>query len=195
LERLESGIVPPSYIRVNSEMFDIDAGASFEPTPEQRQVMLRQVLADRFKLAAHFETPERPIYNLVIARSDGQLGPQLHHIDIDCVVYRRDAIVLPPADPMPCSFRMSGANSLTIVSGGRTIQSLADTLSGEAERPIFDKTGLTGYFAFKLEYGGPGPNDLSVFTAVQEQLGLKLQAARGPVEVLVIDHVEHPTEN
>jgi uncharacterized protein (TIGR03435 family) len=180
---------------VTSESFDIDARATFEPTPEQLQVMLRQLLADRFKLAAHYETPERPIYNLVIARSDGRLGPQLHHVDIDCEAYRRGAIVRPPADPMPCSFRMSGGGSMTMVSGGRTMQSLADTLKGAAGRPVFDKTGLTGYYAFKLEYGGAGPDDLSVFTAVQEQLGLKLEAARGPVEVLVVDHIEHPTEN
>lgn len=104
-------------------------------------------------------------------------------------------MVLPAADPMPCSFRMTGAQWIAMVSAGRTLAFLADRLSSTAGRPVFDKTGLTGYYAFELEYGGTGPDDLSVFTAVQEQLGLKLESARGPVEVLVIDHIEHPTEN
>jgi uncharacterized protein (TIGR03435 family) len=176
---------------VTAESFDIDARAVFDPTADQEQIMLRQLLKNRFKLVAHFETRERPVYNLVVARSDGRL----RHVDIDCEAYRRGTIVLPPADPMPCSFRMSGGGAMTMVSGGRTMQSLADTLSGAAGRPVFDKTGLAGLYGFGLEYGGAGTDDLSVFTALQEQLGLKLESARGPVEVLVIDHIEHPTEN
>jgi uncharacterized protein (TIGR03435 family) len=187
--RTDEVIGAPAW--VDSERFDIDARAAFEPTSELRQVLLRQLLAERFKLAAHFEAQQRPIYNLIVARSDARL----RHVDIDCDAFRRGALVLPPADPMPCTTRFRAGESMVMVSGGQTMQSLADTLSNAAGRPVFDKTGLAGLYAFKLEYGGAGPDALSVFTALQEQLGLKLESARGSVEVLVIDHIEHPTEN
>ena len=184
---------------VESERFDVDARAAFEPTAEQERMMLRALLADRFKFVAHYETQDRPIYNLVVARADGRLGPQLRRIDIDCATYKpqlpgRGAPEPPGANPPPCSFRMSGASSMLIVSGGRTLQSLADSIANLAGRPILDKTGLTGYYAFTLESGGFN-DGLSIFTALQEQLGLKLESTRGPVDFLVIDHIERPTEN
>jgi uncharacterized protein (TIGR03435 family) len=82
-----------------------------------------------------------------------------------------------------------------MTSGGRTLQSLADSLSPMAGRPVFDKTALAGYYAFTLEHAGLGTDDASLFTALPEQLGLKLEAARGPVEILAIDRIERPTEN
>jgi len=159
--------------------------------------MLRALLADRFKFAAHYETQQRPIYTLVLARADGRLGPQLRHIDIDCATYKPDpdASARTSADAPPCTFRVTGAQTSKMVSGGRTMQQLADSISNEAGRPIFDKTGLTGYYVFTLEDDGFNPNGLSIFTALQEQLGLKLESARGPVDVLVIDHIERPTED
>jgi uncharacterized protein (TIGR03435 family) len=184
---------------VTAERFDVEARATFEPTPGQEDMMLRALLADRFKLAAHYQTQERPIYKLVVARADGRLGPHLRRIDIDCATYKPQPRA-PSATPSSvsdapiCGYRMSGGKTLSIVSGGRTMQSLADSISHLAGRPIFDKTGLTGYYAYKLESIG-GNDDLSIFTALQEQLGLKLEPARGPVDVVVIDHIERPTEN
>jgi uncharacterized protein (TIGR03435 family) len=181
-----------------SDRYDIDARATFVPMVEQERLMLRALLADRFKFVAHYETQERPIYNLVIARADGRVASQLRRIDIDCATYKAQ----PPApgvparpsnDPPPCTFRMSAGATVSIVSGGRTLQSVADSITNMAGRPIVDKTGLAGYYAFTLDFGGnDGP---SIFTAFQEQLGLKLEPARGPLDVVVIDHIERPTEN
>ena len=195
---------------VTSERFDVEARAMFEPTPDQERMMLRALLVDRFKFGAHMETPERPIYNMVFARADGRLGPQLRRIDIDCATYKRPTLAgdQPADDPPPCSFRMSAGNSVTIISGGRTMQSLADSISSAATaratpsgwsswagRPVFDKTALAGYYAYRLEHAGVGTDGPSLFTAMQEQLGLKLEPTRGPVEILVIDRIERPTEN
>ncbi len=183
---------------VTSERFDVDARPAFEPTREQEQGMLRALLAERLKFKVHYETQQRPIYNLVVARADGRLGPRIHSIDIDCATYQPDRSVEPSSqasktDPPPCTFRIDAVRSETMVSGGRTMQQLADSVSNVAGRPIFDKTGLSGYYAFTLEDEGFDPNGLSIFTALQEQLGLKLESTTGPVDVLVIDHVEHPT--
>jgi uncharacterized protein (TIGR03435 family) len=79
----------PSWVM--SERYDIDARATFAPTKEQERIMLRELLAERFKFRAHYETQERPIYNLVVARADGRLGPQIRPIDIDCASYKPDA--------------------------------------------------------------------------------------------------------
>lgn len=184
---------------VTSERYDVEARATFTPTLEQQQAMLRAVLAERFKLVAHVESPERPIYNMVFARADRRLGPQLRGIDVDCTTFDRqkprpDTPAVVAFDMPPCAFKMSASGSVMVVlSGGRTLQSLADTVAGQAGRPVFDRTGLTGHFAFKLEYDGT--DGASVFTAMQEQLGLKLEPARGPVEILAVDHIERPTEN
>ncbi len=183
-----------------SDRFDVDARATFVPTVEQERLMLRALLADRFKLAAHYETQERPIYNLVVARGDGRLGPQLRHIEIDCATYKRPVPSTGTAKPdvkdaPTCGYRLSGGSTtLSLMSGGRSMQGLADSISSYAGRPIFDKTGLTGYYAFTLEFMG-GNDGVSIFTALQEQLGLKLEPARGPLDVVVIDHIERPTEN
>jgi uncharacterized protein (TIGR03435 family) len=181
-----------------SDRYDIDARATFVPTVEQERLMLRALLADRFKFAAHYETQERPIYNLVIARTDARAAAQLRRIDIDCATYKTPppapgAPARPSNDPPPCTFRMGAGATVSIVSGGRTLQSVADSITNMAGRPIVDKTGLAGYYAFTLDFGGnDGP---SIFTAFQEQLGLKLEPARGPLDVVVIDHIERPTEN
>jgi hypothetical protein len=102
---------------------------------------------------------------------------------------------LPVDEAPPCSLRMSASDKVTIISGGRTMQSLADSISSGAGRPVFDKTGLDGYYAYRLEHAGSGTDGPSLFTAIQEQLGLKLEPTRGPVEILAIDRIERPTEN
>jgi uncharacterized protein (TIGR03435 family) len=190
--------------------------------------MIRALLADRFKLVVHNETKEMPIYALVLARSDGKLGPQLKVSETDCAAMmaagrgrgRGPAMMPPPGPPQPgapppppppCGIRIGPGN---MGVGGSPMTQVATTLSQFAGRIVMDKTGLTGNYDFTLMWtpdqmpqrppGAPeplingvpiDPNGPSLFTAIQEQLGLKLDSQRGQVTVLVIDRAEHPTEN
>jgi uncharacterized protein (TIGR03435 family) len=198
--------------------FDINAKADGELFPRggQRPLegALRALLADRFKLVVHVETRELPVYALVIARSDGRLGPNLTRSPTtDC-----DAMLTaareqgggppPPPDghPPACGVRMGNG---TFSADSRSPSQLAGILSAVLDRRVVDQTGLTGLFNADLTWtpdqmpqrppGAPDdlppvdPNAPSIFTAVQEQLGLKLKSTTGPVEVLVIDSVERPT--
>jgi len=184
---------------VSSERFDVDARAGFEPTHDQQQALLRHLLADRFTFTAHYESQEKPVYNLVLTRADGRLGPRIRRIDVDCATYKPDPttrnVAASASDMPPCSYRMSGgATTLMIMSGGRTLQALGDSIQSFAGRPIVDKTGLSGYFAFTFEM--PGPDEPgAIFTALQEQLGFKLEPARAPIDMLIVDRIERPTEN
>ena len=174
--------------------------------PDNVFMMLRTLLIERFKLVTHRETRELTLYELVLARSDKKLGPQLRPTVVDCVPARRGG---PPPAPQPngrpsCGM-LGGAGR--IAGGGADIGQLAAQLSRLLNSTVLDKTGLSGQYDVDLTFtpellsaGGPPPPGVdpdgpSVFTALQEQLGLKLQSSRGPVDVLVIDHVEHPTEN
>jgi len=201
---------------IDSERYNIDAKAStefqFTPggPPKDMLLMLRSLLEERFKLVAHRETREMPIFELVLARKDGRLGPGLHKSSIDCdamFAAAQNGVPPPPRqpnEPPPC--RLMGGPARTIASGVK-MQQLAANLSNHLERFVIDKTGLTDRFDFnigwtpdRLPTTSPPPgippvdsNGPSLVTALQEQLGLKVQPAKGPVEVLVIDSVEHPT--
>jgi uncharacterized protein (TIGR03435 family) len=175
-------------------------------------LMLRSLLEDRFKLVAHRETREMPMYELVVARKDERLGPGLHKSSIDCgalfVAAQAGAPPRPRQPNEPPPRRVMGGPARTIASAV-TMQQLAANLSNHLERFVVDKTGLTERFDFNLAWtpdrlptappplGIPpiDPNGLTLVTALQEQLGLKVQAAKGPVDVLVIDSAEKPSEN
>jgi uncharacterized protein (TIGR03435 family) len=210
-----------------SERYDVNATASLKnPTIEDRQAMMRALLAERFKFAAHHEAQEQPSFDMVLARKDGRLGSGLKPSEVDCAARAaaqraaadaaRAAGTPPPPPPTftppapgsvvpPCSSRMMG----NVVEGDMTMASLASLLRSMAGRYVVDKTGLTGNYRVKLEavrlFQGPGlesaatagaPDDAaSIFTALTEQLGLKLESSRAQVEVLVIDHIERPSEN
>jgi len=189
--------------------FDIVAKAAGNAAPEDMIEMVKALLTDRFKLKVHRETRELPIYELVLARSDGKLGPQLKPSSVDCSDAMRGAP--PPTPPAPgarptCGMRGS-ANSTgtTLTAGGATLAQLASNLSNAAARTVVDKTGLTGGYDMDLSFipdatlrlaDVPATADRpSLYTALQEQLGLKLESAKGPVEVLVIDGAEKPVED
>jgi uncharacterized protein (TIGR03435 family) len=212
-----------------SERFDITATIPGGPvTPLQRSAMVRAMLEDRFRLVTHQETREFPIYHLVVARSDGRLGPDIRKSTLDCAAYMKEQRanpVPPPAQPQAgdvwrCSPRatLDASRVTTMNVEGVTISALVFLLGQSVSRPLFDKTGLEGGYDFRLRFlpepgsfagsrGNPG-NPLAnptpgppaneaptIFTAVQEQLGLKLEPLRGPLDVLVIDRAERPTED
>jgi uncharacterized protein (TIGR03435 family) len=184
--------------------------------------MLQDLLADRFKLAVHRETRELPIYALTFARDDKKLGQGLRASKADCEAFRgrasrggpgapggpdaRGRGALAPGERPTCGMMVGPGQ---VMAGGMPIRNLALMLSQMTQRIVEDRTGLTGNFDIDLTFTpermpqGPlppgvqlppiDPNGPSVYTAVQEQLGLKLESTRGPVEVLVIDHVERPT--
>jgi uncharacterized protein (TIGR03435 family) len=213
--QLEGG---PDWIA--SDRFDILAKSerevpstgAFFGGQEPLRMMLRTLLADRFKLVMHKETKELPIFELVLARQDGKLGPQLRPAAVDCAAQAAAARggTPPPASsgpPGPGSCFMN-INPVSVRGGGVTLAMLANLLVGPAQRLVIDRTGLTGNWDLEVKYTPdqsqvpPGvsvpnldPNGASLFTAIEEQLGLKLRAARGPVEVLVIDSVQQPTPN
>ena len=210
----------------DTERYSINAKAPEGMPPAATAVMLLNLLKDRFQLATHPETRELPIFNLVQARPDGRLGPDLKPTSAECqaIIAERAAVAkaagaggppppLPsfpgPNDPLPCGFARMPAGLMEV--SGRTIAQTVTTLADLVGRPVIDKTGLTGLYDFSLKYAPTGrvvgpfgpppgapepgldPDAPSLFTAVQEQLGLKLENARGPVEVVVIDRLEKPT--
>jgi bla regulator protein BlaR1 len=210
-----------------SDRFDILAQATGE-APRGIAAMLRSMLADRFKLTAHVENKDLPLYWLTMARADGKFGPQLLMSHQDCSVLesssRAAGGTLPPPPPPPPPPKPGERPTCGLfgglgrfAGGGVTTSQFATSLSVQVRRMVVDHTGLDGRFDLELIWTpdqlpqrAPGtpidqpirmngydidPNGPSIFTALQEQLGLKLVAQTGPVPVLVIDHIELPTEN
>jgi uncharacterized protein (TIGR03435 family) len=188
----------------NKDRYDIIAKPPAGSTREQRAEMMRNMFIERMKLVGHVEEQERTTFALVVARSDGRLGPQLKPSTLDCE--------RPPStgsqDRAPdrgeaqnrCGLSMGQG---TIVSGGTTIDRLVYSLGGLAGGLVNDRTGLTGSYAVTLRFAPPGLradtaplDDAPQFvTALQEQLGLKLQPEKTRVPVFIIDHIERPTPN
>ena len=194
----------PDWIR--SESFDITAKYPAGHSPAQVPSMVRALLEDRFKLKTHADKREGPIYALRLARADGKLGPDLKRPGVDC----KAELAKQTGSPVirfgtPCFALQTGEGLDRLIWGGnQTMAQLAEMLSGPAGRNVLDRTGLTGTFDVRLRWrpdaglttAADTPDaGVSLFTAVQEQLGLKLESARAPLEVLVIDSVERPTPN
>jgi uncharacterized protein (TIGR03435 family) len=205
----------PGWIR--NETFDIVAKMEGDPPPvmpgsgpDPHMVAMRTLLAERFKLAVHRETRQMDIYELVLARPDGKLGPALKPTTQDCAAMMAAARGGPPPGPAPGpnSPVVCGIRGLPgrLVAGAMPMALLASNLSGQVQRIVVDRTGLSGGWDFEItfaperplnpppgvEFPAADPNAPSLFTAMQEQLGLKLQSTKGPVEVLVVERVEQP---
>jgi uncharacterized protein (TIGR03435 family) len=199
----------PSWI--DSDRFDIVAKAEGNPTPEQFGVMVRTLLAERFNLSLHNEIRQLPVYALVMARRDGKVGPQMQIAAVDCPGGRGNT---PPPEHQPSSCGMHLSPGGHLSAGGVTMVQVAQALSRQVNRVVLDRTRLTGQFDLNLEWT-PGPGEFqlpvpadgprtgdpspvsgpSIFTALQEQLGLKLNSEKGPVNVLAVDRAERPTAN
>jgi len=171
---------------VTYENYDVTAVGGANATPDDIAAMMRSMLAQRFRLQARMGTRERPVYALTLARRDGTLGPHL----------RRSTCAEGDAGRAPCVARF-GRGSIT--AGGFSMAWLAVNLRGAAGRPVVDRTGLTGPYDFTLDYAfGPPSLDSSpdgkpsLFTALQEQLGLKLESAQAPLPVVIVDRIERP---
>ena len=224
----------PSWI--DSERFDVVAKAPEGSKPDQTMLMLRGLLADRFKLKVHGETRDTQVFALVLARDDGRLGPKLSKSTDDCekiLAERRAAAQAARAGGAgPVPFTMPGPNEkpvctismrptqvtngmpvLNFKGGGQPMSMLVNQISQFVNKRVVDRTGLTGLYDFELQFSMSGQMPLttqaagttttpsapiddgpSMFDAVRE-LGLKLESERGPVEHLVIDSVERPTED
>jgi uncharacterized protein (TIGR03435 family) len=201
---------------IDAERYTITAKMPDGAPQAAQQVAIRNLLKDRFKLVTHQETRELPIYNLVLARSDGRLGPGLKESSAECQMVAREYFEsvrrgaptqAPPPIVARCVTSLPGPG--TFSANGAPIGSLANWLPQFVDRQVIDRTGLTGIYDLTLKWtpeaipsllGLPqaplppaDPDVPNIFTALQEQLGLKLEAGGGPVEVVVIDRLEKPT--
>lgn len=190
---------------IRSERFDVDARADGNASRDQLRLMLRSLLTKRFKLVVRSELRDLPIYELRVARPDRTLGPSLRPSSFGgCTPV--DPSAHPPrrtASPPPCGVLYSRTGRWS----GRAvpISALVAPLSRRVGRVVVDKTNLSGVFDLDLQWtnlgarhhsgiAGPvaeGPSSLS--EALEEDLGLTLQPSTAPVEVLVVEHAEHPT--
>ncbi len=161
----------PSWLA--SDRYDIVAKPQGEPTPDRIRAMLQSLLKERFNLKLHRENKEAPVYLLVTAKP----GPKLK--------------------PTTAQAPQMRGRAGTLTAQKVTTALIAQLLSEKVERPIIDRTGITGEFDITLEWT---PTDspeagMSIFTALQEQLGLKLEAAKSAVDLLVIDQIQRPSAN
>ncbi len=205
---------------VATDQFVIDARAEGNPTKDQMRLMVRSLLADRFKLAVHFETQETPVLAMVLAKP-GKLGPNLkpHDQGPPCdeplpAADRNSPGKTPGVFPPNCDLYViaSGPNhTIRLGSRNTTMAQVADSLPGPGRlgRPVVDETGLTGTYDFVLNFAPENYNaSLSPGTtvtldsagptfleAVKDQLGLKLIPKKTPLRILVIDHIEKPSPN
>jgi uncharacterized protein (TIGR03435 family) len=200
---------------INSDRYNIDAKAEPHPVPNQQYValqrrMLQMLLRERFHLTIHREAKQLPIYELTVAKGGLKVQPT------NCIDrVTGDTTIAPGKTPEDYCGGMGGSMASGRIDGrGASPAFLASVLSGMLHRTVVDKTGIGGQFPIHITFtpeapaapfpdaAGPHPNGAAtadpgpdIFTAIQEQLGLKLGPAKGPVQILVIDHVEKPSEN
>ena len=212
----------PSWVM--NERFDIQARASGNPTKDDMRMMMRSLLAERFKFKIHIEKRDLPVLAFVLAKP-GTLGPslRLHADDSSCPTTasspdapasKSTAVpgqIIEGGFPALCNgiFNTTPKVDTHIALGGRnvTLAFIADAVSAGAGlgRPMVDQTGVAAKVDFLIEFtpqprGTPAAADdsldtLSITQALREQLGIKLESKKAPMDVLVVDHIEHPSEN
>jgi len=192
---------------LDSVRYDVTAKAAEAATPERMLLMLRALLAERFKLAMHLESRDTETFALVRVKAEGGLGPQLRTSSVDCDAFRaavaRGAAAQATNDGRPqCAGR---ARPGFITAGAVSMEELARNMSRLVGRVVVDRTGLPGRYDFDLKFvpdaeltaaKDPALRELpSLYVALEEQLGLKLEPQRSPVEVVVIDSIQRPSED
>lgn len=202
---------------VDTERFDVTATMPAGVPPAQMGAMLQTLLAERFMLRVRRETRELPVYHLVKARSDGRVGAGLRPAAADCDENGRDRAPTPAAAPvLPAGFSsgvVTGCRLMRtpgwIMAAGQPVSGLATALTQQTGTRVVDRTGIAGNFDFSVsylpdralseplprEFPGIDANAPALFTALQEQLALKLESQRGSAEVLVIERIDRPSEN
>jgi len=203
----------PSWMR--TDRFDVNATGGRDVSLTELRAMLRTLLVERFHLQTHFDTRQMPVYRMVLAQP-GKLGPQLRRTEADCARAPLDPLrgITLVGESYPCGY--FGPSPNVAMSTGRayqafrgmTMEDFGLRLREFLGRRVIDNTGLPGYFDADFEFsaeivmpppppGQPNPYDgrvlPSIFSVLPQQLGLKLDSQRGPTEILVIDHAEHPT--
>ncbi|HKE84445.1 MAG TPA: TIGR03435 family protein [Vicinamibacterales bacterium] len=200
----------PAWVR--SERYDIEARSGRNSSGDEVTLMMRAMMTDRFKLAAHYESKEIASFALVLARDDGKLGPRIRPAQVDCAALSASARTEGKVPTMPlkddgtpaCGMR---SNNGVQTHSGTTMAGFARSLSSAAGRYVIDKTGLTGAYDFTLEYAPRASRDApggtastsddrpDIATALREQLGLRLEPDKTTVQIVIVDHIEKPTEN
>jgi uncharacterized protein (TIGR03435 family) len=216
----EQFLLPQMPNWVTTTSFDIEATAQGNPTKDQMRLMMQSLLADHFRLAIHYETRQVPVFALLVDLP-GKLGPllQRHADNSPCpTTFRSPAPMDPPQTidsrfPATCGglMGMDPSASGRFRAGARNVpmELIASSMTGGAsglDRPVLDRTGLTGKFDFAIEFSPqpdvpsapganfrPDPTGPTFMEALKEQLGLKLEPVTGPFDVLVIDSVEEPS--
>jgi len=198
---------------VLTDRFDVEARAAGNPSKDEYRLMVRALLADRFKLVIRHEIRQTSVFAMVLSKP-GKTGPRLrqHPEDFPCTTGATSALP-PPEDgfPMLCSGLVPMPHGPGRISkfgaSNVTMTFIANQLSimGQLGRPVIDQTGLTENVDFSLEWSPESPNPQTVEAeplpgptfkeAVSEQLGLKLVSQTGPADFLVVDHVERPSGN
>lgn len=190
---------------IDSTRFDIEARAAgeFPTAPDSpnapRRVMLQNLLAERFGLKVHHETRQGDVYVVTFSRPDRKLGPQLQASSLDCVAT--------PPTPSPCGVKLAPGS---VIGNGLALTPLMNLLPRFVDRIVIDETALTGRFDYRLSWR-PAPGEWmlppspdaatpredapSLFTALQEQLGLKLESRKDAIDILVVDQAEMPKPN
>jgi len=193
---------------IRSDPFDLNAKAEGNPSQVQFSLMLRTLLADRFRLSVHIENKELPVYALMMGKSDVSVGSQLRRSEVDC------SAVAPPSELLLGANQPAPLCQIMLAPGTRTgravtMAELARSLDSAVGRPVRDHTNLAGRFDFELTWTPDrppqstpetrlppiDPDRPSIYTAIKEQLGLRLESDREPLDVIVIDHAEKPTED
>jgi uncharacterized protein (TIGR03435 family) len=183
---------------LSSEIWSVDARAEGNPTRDELMLMLQSLLEERFQLKIRRESREMPVYVLTVSRNGPKLGAAKEGACATPVPGQPE-----PAAP-PCGrVRISmGPQGVLMEGGNAPLSELARTLAIPLTRPVVDRTALSGLYDIHLQFTNEGPGaaatdaqNAGIFTAIQEQLGLKLESGKAPVDILVIERIERPSAN